>query len=94
MTKTQLQKYIECNSNIDFDYNSKRYGIENMSEDDGTSKINFWEWNNTDKFYFKFLDFNDFEKNAKIEGLSVVEILKDIDDADVFQENTLKKYAQ
>lgn len=84
MTKTQLQKYIERNSNIDFNYNSKRYGIENMPEADGTNKINFWEWNNTDNFYFKFSDFADFEKNAKIDGLSVIEILKNIDDADVF----------
>lgn len=84
MTRTQLKNYIERNSNIDFNYNSKRYGIENMTEDDNSSKINFWEWNNTKNFYFKYSDFLDFEKNAKIEGISVVEILKTIDDADVF----------
>lgn len=83
MTRTQLKNYIERNSNIDFNYNSKRYGIENM-EEDGVSKINFWEWNNTNNFYYKFSDFLDFEANAKIDGLPVVEILKDIDDADVF----------
>lgn len=84
MTKTQLQHYIERNSNIDFNYHSKRYGIENMPESDGSTKINFWEWNNTENFYFKYSDFADFETNAKIDDLSVVEILKDIDDADVF----------
>lgn len=84
MTKTQIKHYIERNSNIDFNYNSKRYGIENMREDDGTMKINFWQWNNSDNFYFEFTDFSDFEKNAKIDGISVVEILKEIDDADVF----------
>lgn len=84
MTKTQLQKYIERNSNVDFNYNSKRYGIENIAEDDGSMKINFWEWNNTESFYFKFSDFADFEEHAQIDGVSVVNILKDIDDADVF----------
>lgn len=84
MTKTQLQNYIERNSNIDFNYNSKRYGIENITESDGSTKIHFWEWNNTDNFYFKFLDFVEFENNARINDISVVEILKDIDDADIF----------
>lgn len=31
-----------------------------------------------------FLLYEDFESNAKIKGLPVVKILKDIDDADVF----------
>ncbi|WP_288517476.1 hypothetical protein [uncultured Treponema sp.] len=84
MTKTQLQKYIERNSNIDFNFNSKRYGIVNAPNKNKELEINFWEWNNTDNFYFKFSDFSDFEANAKINGLSVVEILKNIDDADVF----------
>lgn len=35
-------------------------------------------------FYFKFSGFADFEANAKINGISVVEFRKNIDDADVF----------
>lgn len=84
MTKMQLKNYIERNSNIDFDFNGKRYGIERIKDEIENYQIHFWEWNNTDNFYFKFSTFQDFEDNAKIDGLSVVEILKDIDDADVF----------
>lgn len=84
MTKTQLKNYIERNSNIDFDFNGKRYGIERIKDENKNYQIHFWEWNNTDNFYLKFSTYEDFEKNAKIGELSVVEILKDIDDADVF----------
>ncbi len=84
MTKTQLKNYIERNSNIDFHFNGKRYGIERVKDKIENYQIHFWEWNNTDNFYFKFSTFQDFENNAKIDGISVVEILKDIDDADVF----------
>lgn len=84
MTKTQLKNYIERNSNIDFDFNGKRYGIERIKDENENYQIHFWEWNNTDNFYLKFSTYEDFEKNAKIAGLPVVEILKDIDDVDVF----------
>lgn len=84
MTKTQLQSYIQQNSNIDFEYNNKKYGIENIEEDNGNTRVHFWEWYNSDTFDTSFSDFTDFEQNAKIDGLSVVEILKNIDDADIF----------
>lgn len=41
-------------------------------------------WYNESTFDNHFSSFEDFESNAKIKGLPVVEILKDIDDADVF----------
>ena len=84
MTKKQWQNYIEQNSNIDFNYNSKRYGIEQREQAGSTPRIYFWEWYNESTFDDSFSDFSDFEENAKIEGKSVVEILEDIDDADVF----------
>ena len=84
MTRTQLKKYIERNSNIDFNYNSKRYGIERRDDGNGGCLIYFWEWYNESTFDNHFSSYEDFEANAKIDGLPVVEILKDIDDADVF----------
>ena len=84
MTRTQLKKYIERNSNIDFNYNSKRYGIERRDDGNGGCLIYFWEWHNESTVDNHFSSYEDFEANAKIDGLPVVEILKDIDDADVF----------
>lgn len=52
--------------------------------DNGYCLIYFWEWYNESTFDNHFSSFEDFESNAKIDGLPVVEILKDIDDADVF----------
>lgn len=84
MTRTQLKEYVMRNSNIDFDFCGKRYGIERMEKEDGIPKIYFWEWYNESTFDNHFLSFKDFVQNAKIDGKSVVEILKDIDDTDVF----------
>ncbi len=84
MTKKQLQNYIAQNSNIDFNYNSKRYGIERREKENGSSRIFFWEWYNESTFDDSFYDFTDFAANAMIDGKSVVEILENIDDADVF----------
>ena len=84
MTKKQLERYIVQNSHIDFNSNGKRYGIENVEDENGVSKIHFWQWNNADTFDNTFSTFSDFSQNAKIDGKSVVEILYGIDDADVF----------
>lgn len=84
MTKKQLQHYIAQNSNIDFDFDGKRYGIERVVSKNGSSCIHFWEWNNADTFDNSFSDFDDFANNAKINGVTVVDILNDIDDADIF----------
>lgn len=84
MTKKQLRNYIEQNSNIDFNYNSKRYGIERRELVGTAPRIYFWEWYNESTFDDSFSDFADFEANAMIDGKSVVAILEDIDDADVF----------
>lgn len=84
MTKKQLQNYIEQNSNIDFNYNSKRYGIEHRELAGTAPRIYFWEWYNESTFDDSFSDFADFEANAMIDGKSVVAILEDTDDADVF----------
>ena len=84
MTRTQLKEYVMRNSNIDFNFNGKRYGIERIEKDTEVPKIFFWEWYNESTFDDSFSDFADFEANAKIDGKSVVEILADIDDADVF----------
>ena len=84
MTKNQLQLYIAQNSNIDFDFNGKRYGIENVEDENGNAKIHFWEWNNAETFDNSFSDFSDFEQNAKIGVKKVADILLDIDDADIF----------
>ena len=84
MTKKQLKSYIMQNSNIDFNYNGKRYGIERIANNDGIYRIFFWEWNNAATSDNSYADFIDFEANAKIEDMSVVEILNNIDDADVF----------
>ena len=43
MTRTQLKNYIERNGNIDFNYNSKRYGIERRDDGNGGCLIYFWE---------------------------------------------------
>ena len=84
MIKKQIENYIMRNSNIDFNYNGKRYGIERMKDDDSMSKIYFWEWHNEATFDTAYSNFSDFENNAKIDGVSVVEILRNIDDVDVF----------
>ena len=84
MTKTQLKEYIMRNSNIDFNYNGKRYGIERIEKKSDVPKVYFWEWYNKATLDNHYLTYEDFEANAKIEGLSVVDILQDIDDADVF----------
>ncbi len=84
MTKTQLEQYIMRNSNIDFNYDGKRYGIERIKEDNDVPKIYFWEWNNESTLDNHYFTFAEFEQNAKIGEKSVVEILQDIDDADVF----------
>lgn len=84
MTKKQLEKYIMQNSNIDFNYGGKRYGIERMPDDNNIYRIFFWEWYNEATSDNSYADFTDFETNAKIDDKSVVEILNDIDDADVF----------
>lgn len=84
MTKTQLEHYIMRNSNIDFNYNGKKYGIERMLDENSNHRIFFWEWYNDSTFDNSFFNFSDFENNAKIDGKSVVEILENIDDADVF----------
>ena len=39
MTKEKLQEYIIRNSDIDFNYNGKRYGIEMNAQIDGKSVI-------------------------------------------------------
>ncbi|WP_276781257.1 hypothetical protein [Treponema succinifaciens] len=52
--------------------------------DNGDCLIYFWEWYNESTFDNHFSSFEDFESNAKIKGLPVVEILKNIDDADAF----------
>lgn len=84
MNKLQLKVYIEQNSNIDFNYAGKRYGIERIEKDNKLARIFFWEWNNENTFENSFQDFADFELNAKIDGKNVVDILEKIDDADVF----------
>lgn len=84
MTKKQLFNYIEIGDEIEFNHNGKRYTIEKREDDDGSAKIYFWEWYNEATFDNHFVSYEDFEQNAKINGVSVVEILKDIDDADVF----------
>ena len=84
VTKKQLQNYIERNSNIDFNYNSKRYGIERREQAGTIPRIYFWEWYNESTFDNSFSDFTDFETNAMIDGKPVVAILEDIDDIDVF----------
>ena len=85
ITKKQLQDYIERNSNIDFNYNSKRYGIERREQEGTIPRIYFWEWYNESTFDNSFSDFTDFETNAMIDGKPVVAILEDIEDIDVFQ---------
>ena len=84
MTRKQLEEYIMRNSNIDFNYNGKRYGIERMPDDNDIYRIFFWEWYNDATADNSYTDFPDFETNAKIDNKSVVKILSDIDDADVF----------
>lgn len=84
MTKKQLFNYLKTGDEIEFNYNSKRYGIERRDDDNGGCLIYFWEWYNESTFDNHFSSYKDFEANAKIDGLPVVEILKDIDDADVF----------
>lgn len=84
MTKDELKKTIEQNSNIDFIYKTKKYGIERSSQPDDIFRIHFWEWNNTDTFYFTFNDFLEFENQAKIDNQSVVSILETIDDIEIF----------
>ena len=84
MTEKQLENYIMQNSNIDFNYNAKRYGIERIKDDDNIYRIYFWEWYNENTLDNSYSDFEDFKNNAKIDGKSVVEILYDIDDADIF----------
>ena len=84
VTKKQLQNYIERNSNIDFNYNSKRYGIERREQAGAIPRIYFWEWYNESTFDNSFSDFTDFETNAMIDGKPVAAILEDIDDIDVF----------
>ena len=84
MTKKQLENFVMRNSNIDFNYNGKRYGIERMAKTGEEARIFFWESNNKETLGNSYSDFKDFAQNAKIDGKSVVEILYDIDDADVF----------
>ena len=84
MTKKQLFNYLKTGDEIEFNYNSKRYGIERRDDGNGGCLIYFWEWHNESTFDNHFSSYEDFEANAKIDGLLVVEILKDIDDADVF----------
>lgn len=82
MTKKQIKNYIMRNSNIDFNYNGKRFGIERTSNKG--SRIYFWEWYNETTLDNYYTTYDEFEKNAKIDGIPVVEILSNIDDADVF----------
>lgn len=84
MTRTQLKEYVMRNSNIDFNFNGKRYGIERIVKDNDVPKIFFWEWNNDSTLDNYYLTYDAFEANAMIDGKSVVAILEDIDDADVF----------
>ena len=55
-----------------------------MPDDNDIYRIFFWEWYNDATADNSYIDFPDFEANAKIENKSVVEILSDIDDADIF----------
>ena len=84
MTKKQLYNYLKTGDEIEFNYNGKRYTIDPRAGKKDSSRIFFWEWYNESTFDDSFSDFTDFEANAKIGGKSVVEILEDIDDADVF----------
>ena len=84
MIKEELQEYIMRNSNIDFNYNGKRYGIERMPDNNGNYRIFFWEWYNESTADNSYADFSEFEMNAQIDGQSVIDILAKIDDADVF----------
>lgn len=84
MTKTQLEKFIMMNCNIDFNYNGKRYGIERMTDDTNVYRIFFWEWNNDTTSDNSYVDYIDFELNAKIDGKPLIDILQDIDDVEIF----------
>ena len=81
MTEKQLCNYVATGNEIEFNYNDKRYSITYYSDDKHKKIISFCE------FYQEpadFYSYDEFKENAKIDGKSVVDILSDIDDADVF----------
>lgn len=81
MTEKQLFNYIKIGDEIEFNYKGKRYSITYFSDTHNDNNISFCE------FYKEPTDFTTYESfkaNAKIENRSVVDILQDIDDADIF----------
>ena len=81
MTEKQLSNYVATGNEIEFTYNDKRHSITYYSDDTHEKIISFCEFYQEPSDYFSY---EDFKNNAKIDGISVVEILEDIDDADVF----------
>lgn len=81
MTEKQLKNYIETGREIEFEYNNKKYSITYYSDETHDDIISFCEFYKEPSDFFSY---EEFKKKAKIDGKSVVDILADIDDADVF----------
>lgn len=81
MTEKQLSNYVATGNEIEFTYKDKRYSITYYSADTHEKIISFCEFYQEPSDYFTY---EDFKNNAQIDGITVVKILEDIDDADVF----------
>ena len=81
MTEKQLSNYVATGNEIEFTYKDKRYSITYYSDDTHEKIISFCEFYQEPSVYFTY---EDFKNNAQIDGITVVKILEDIDDADVF----------
>ena len=81
MTEKQLYNYVQTGNEIEFNFNNNRYSITYYSDETHNKIISFCEFYKEPKDFYTY---EDFKNNAKIDGKSVVEILYDIDDADIF----------
>lgn len=81
MTRKQLYNYLDRGSEIEFWYNGKKYSITFFSDGKNDHVISFCEYYKTPADFYTI---DEFMKGASINGKSVVDVLYDIDDADVW----------
>lgn len=81
MTRKQLYMYLTMHDEITFKYNGKKYSITFYSDDEHESILSFCEYYKESTDYYTV---DDFMEKGNIDGRSVVDILYDIDDADIY----------
>ena len=77
----EFKNQITSGNEIEFSYQGKRYSVTYGRKDDGEEYISFCEFYKLDT---EFADYNDFMENAKIDGVSLSKIWKNVEDIDIF----------